>query len=137
MGRFTYRFFKFWCETVFRAWLNYNAMFYKTFICFYVSETNLFVSVFVHKCLMMLNDVEYVTFKLFVTQMSNYLFVISFQLMFYKAPVKRSQLFIQHRTTFVVKKKFVPFDHLVVCCCIMLHVVVSCSMKCARDQKCL
>ena len=34
---------------------------------------NLSVSVFVHKCLMMLNDVEYTTFKMFVTQMSNYL----------------------------------------------------------------
>ena len=45
---------------------------------------NLFVSVFVHKCLMMLNDVEYATFKMFVTQMSNYFFAISFQLMFYK-----------------------------------------------------
>ena len=51
---------------------------------------NLFVSIsvkqnlFVHKCLMMLNDVEYTTFKMFVTQMNNYLFVISFQLMFYK-----------------------------------------------------
>ena len=33
---------------------------------------------------MMLNDVEYTTFKTFVTQMSNYLFVISFQGMFYK-----------------------------------------------------
>ena len=33
----------------------------------------------------MLNDVEYTTFiKMFVTQMSNYLFVISFQLTFYK-----------------------------------------------------
>ena len=32
----------------------------------------------------MLNDVEYTTFKMFVTQMSNYLFVIFFQLMFYK-----------------------------------------------------
>ena len=47
-------------------------------------KQNLFVSVFVHKCLMMLNDVQYTTFKMFVTQMSNYLFVISFQLMFYK-----------------------------------------------------
>ena len=47
-------------------------------------KQNLFVSVFVHKCLMMLNDVEYTTLKMFVTQMSNYLFVISFQLMFYK-----------------------------------------------------
>ena len=47
-------------------------------------KQNLSVSVFVHKCLMVLNDVEYTTFKMFVTQMSNYLFVISFQLMFYK-----------------------------------------------------
>ena len=47
-------------------------------------KQNLFVSVIVHKCLMMLNNVEYTTFKMFVTQMSNYLFVISFQLMFYK-----------------------------------------------------
>ena len=47
-------------------------------------KQNLFVSVFVHKCLMMLNDAEYTTFKMFVTQMSNYLFVIAFQLMFYK-----------------------------------------------------
>ena len=47
-------------------------------------KQNFFVSAFVHKCLMMLNDVKYTTFKMFVTQMSNYLFVISFQLMFYK-----------------------------------------------------
>ena len=47
-------------------------------------KQNLFVSVSVHKCLMMLNDVEETTFKMFVKQMSNYLFVISFQLMFYK-----------------------------------------------------
>ena len=47
-------------------------------------KQNLCVSVFVHKCLMVLNDVEYATFKMFVTQMNNYLFVISFQLMFYK-----------------------------------------------------
>ena len=40
---------------------------------------NLFISVFVHKCLMVLNDVEYTTFKMFVTQMSTYLFVISFE----------------------------------------------------------
>ena len=45
---------------------------------------NVCVSVFVHECLMVLNDAEYTTFKMFVTQMSNYLFVISFQLMFYK-----------------------------------------------------
>ena len=47
-------------------------------------KQNLFVSVFVHKCLMVLNDAEYTTFKMFVRQMSNYLFVISFQLKFYK-----------------------------------------------------
>ena len=47
-------------------------------------KQNLFVSVFVHKCLMMLNDVEYTTFKMFVTQISNYLFVISFQVKFHK-----------------------------------------------------
>ena len=47
-------------------------------------KQNLFVSVFVHECLMIVNDVEYITFRMFVTQMSNYLFVISFQLMFYK-----------------------------------------------------
>ena len=47
-------------------------------------KQNLFVSVFVHKCLMMLNDVEYTTFKMFVMQMTYYLFVISFQLMFHK-----------------------------------------------------
>ena len=40
-------------------------------------KQNLFVSVFVQKCLMMLNDVEYTTFKMFVTQMNNYLFVIN------------------------------------------------------------
>ena len=46
---------------------------------------NIFVSVFVHECLMMLNDVEYTTFEFFVTEMSNlYLFLISFLLMFYK-----------------------------------------------------
>ena len=47
-------------------------------------KQNLFASVFVHKCLMMLNDVEYTTFKMFVMQMSDYFFVISFQPMFYK-----------------------------------------------------
>ena len=46
---------------------------------------NLLVSVFVHECLMMLNDVEYTTFKMFVTQVSNlYVVDISFQLMFYE-----------------------------------------------------
>ena len=47
-------------------------------------KQNLSVSVFVHKCLTVLNDVEYATFKMFVTQINNYLFVISFQLMFNK-----------------------------------------------------
>ena len=47
-------------------------------------EQTLFVSVFVRECLMMLNNVEYKTFKMSVTQISNYLFVISFQLMFHK-----------------------------------------------------
>ena len=45
-------------------------------------KQNLFLSIIVHECLMMLNDVEYTTFKMFVTQMSNYLFVISFQLIY-------------------------------------------------------
>ena len=45
-------------------------------------KQNLFVSVFLHKCLM--NDVEDTRFKMFVTQISNYLFVNYFQLMFYK-----------------------------------------------------
>ena len=44
-------------------------------------KQNLFVSVFVHECLMMLNDVEYTTFKMFVTQMRD---CYSFQLMFYE-----------------------------------------------------
>ena len=47
-------------------------------------KQNIFLSVIVHECLMMVNDVEYTTFKMFITQMSNYLFVISFQLMLYK-----------------------------------------------------
>ena len=62
-------------------WPNYNAMFYETFICFYVSEAKCLCF---SLCLMMLNDVEHTTFKMFVTLMSNYIFVISFQLMFYK-----------------------------------------------------
>ena len=47
-------------------------------------KQNLFISVFVHKSLMMLNDVEYTTFKMCVTQMSNYVVVTSFQLMFHE-----------------------------------------------------
>ena len=66
-----------------RAWLKSNTMLYETFLSMSVKQ-NLSVSVFVHNCLMVLNDVEYATFKMFVTQISNYLFVISFQLMFYK-----------------------------------------------------
>ena len=46
-------------------------------------KQKLFVSVFVHKYLIMLNKVEYTTFKMSVTQMSKYFFVISFQVMFY------------------------------------------------------
>ena len=66
-------------------------MFYKTFICFNVSEAKrlcfifVFCFVFVHECLMMLNGAEDTTFKMFVTQMNSYLFVISISvLMFYK-----------------------------------------------------
>ena len=47
-------------------------------------KQNLFVSVFVYECLMMLNDVEYTTFKMFVTQMSNYLLLFLFNLYFLK-----------------------------------------------------
>ena len=65
----------------FRAWLNYNAMFYKTFMCFYVSEAK---PLCFSLCSRMFDDVEYATFKMIVTQTSNYLFVISFQLMCYK-----------------------------------------------------
>ena len=54
------------------------------FVSMSVKQT-FFVSVFICKCLMMLNDAEYTTFKMFITQISNYLFVISFQLMFYKS----------------------------------------------------
>ena len=50
----------------FRAWLNYNAMFNKTLVSMSMKQ-NLFVSVFVHECLMMLNDVEYATIEMIVT----------------------------------------------------------------------
>ena len=70
-------------ETRLKAWLNGNAMFHETFVSMSVKQ-KLFVSVFVHKCLMMSNDVEYITFKMFLTQMTNYLSVISFQLMSYE-----------------------------------------------------
>ena len=72
-------------EFTFRAWLNYNAMFIKRLFVFMSVKQNLFVSFFVHKCLMMLNDAEYTTYKMFVTQMSIIVifFFISFQLMFY------------------------------------------------------
>ena len=57
-------------------------MFNETFTCFYVSEAKLLCF---SLCSQMFDDVErQTTFKMFVTQMSNYLFVISFQLMFYK-----------------------------------------------------
>ena len=64
-------------RTRLRAWLNGNGMFYETFICFYVSEAKPLCFSF---CLQMFDDVE----RMFVTQMSNYFFVISFQLMFCK-----------------------------------------------------
>ena len=67
-------------------------------------KQNLFVSVFVHKCLMMLNGVEYTTFKMFVTQMSNYFFVISFQLMFYKTLRYRLARAYQIKSWCVVKQ---------------------------------
>ena len=54
----------------FRAWLNYNTMFYKIFICFYVSEAKpLSFSLCSRMFDEMLNNVEYTTFKMFVTQM--------------------------------------------------------------------
>ena len=39
----------------FRAWLNYNAMFYKTFICFHVSEAK---PLCFSLCSRMFDDVE-------------------------------------------------------------------------------
>ena len=67
-----------------RLWFNDTQCVMKhSFVSISVTQ-NLLVSVFIHKCLRMLNDVEYTTFKIFVTQTSNYLFVISLQLMFYK-----------------------------------------------------
>ena len=89
---------------ILRDSLNGNTMFYETFVCFYVSEQNPFVSVFVHKYLRVLNEVECTTFKMFVTQMSNYLFVISFQLMFYKTLrcILTRPLDSLHRFTFLI-----------------------------------
>ena len=66
-----------------RAWLNGNTMFYDTFVCFYVSEAKLLC---LSLCSQTFNGIERCwIYKMFVMQMSNYLFVISFQLMFYKA----------------------------------------------------
>ena len=70
-------------------------------------KQNLFVSVFVHERLMMLNYVEYTTFKMFVTQMSNYLFVISFQLMFYKT--------LRYRLARALRPGFKPGLHEAIC----------------------
>ena len=42
---------------------------------------------------------------------------------------------MQQRATFVVKKKFVPFDHLV-CCCIILHEVCSRSKMFVEQMLC-
>ena len=41
-------------------------------------------NLFVQSLFTNVDDVEYATFKIIVRQMSSYLFVISFQLMFYK-----------------------------------------------------
>ena len=71
-------------------------------------KQNLFVSVFVHKCLMMLKDVEYTTFKMFVKQMSNYLFVISFQLMFYKTLRYRLARALKDHSNFPSLKRQLP-----------------------------
>ena len=59
-------------------------MFYITFICFYISEAKLLCFSLCSQMFDDVDDVEYTTFKMFVTQMSDYLLVISFQLMFYK-----------------------------------------------------
>ena len=59
-------------------------MFYETFICFYVSEAKPLCFSLCSQMFDDVDDVEYTTFKMFVPQMSNCLFVISFQLMFYK-----------------------------------------------------
>ena len=65
-------------------------------------KQNLFVLVFVHKCLIVLNNVEYTTFKMFVTQMSNYLFVTSFQLMFYTT--------FRYRLSYNYTMRFIGYD---------------------------
>ena len=67
-----------------RAWLKSNTMLYETFLSFYVSEAKPLCFSLCSQMFDGVNDVEYATFKMFVTQISNYLFVISFQLMFYK-----------------------------------------------------
>ena len=64
-----------------RAWLNYNAMFYQTFICFCLSEAK---RLCLNQCSWLLDDVEFETFNLFVTQINRNLFVISFPQMFHK-----------------------------------------------------
>ena len=61
-----------------RVWLNGNAMFYETFICFFVSEAKPLCFGLCSQMFDDVNDAEYTTFKMFVTQMSNYLFVILF-----------------------------------------------------------
>ena len=87
-------------------------------------KQNLFVSVLVHKCLMMLNDVEYTTFKMFVTQMNNYLFVISFQLMFYKTlryRLARPLTVTRLRSNFILVSKLISekayyvIDNVIMC----------------------
>ena len=71
-------------------------------------KQNFFVSVFVHKCLMVLNNVEYTIIKMFVTQISNYLFVISFKLMFYKK--LRCSLARPYKSQTVSKNLFIIID---------------------------
>ena len=85
-------------------------MFYETFVSMSVKQ-NLSVSVFVHKCLMVLNDVEYTAFKMFVTQMSNYLFVISFQLMFYKTlSCSLSRPYVSHTVSKNLEQWYVYYN---------------------------
>ena len=63
-------------ELIVMAWLNYNAMFYETLICFLLNETK---RLFLNHCSWLLDDVECEIFNLFVTQISGNHFAISFQ----------------------------------------------------------
>ena len=59
-------------------------MLYETFLSFYVSEAKPLCFSLCSQMFDGVEHVEYATFEMFVTQIRNYLFVISFQLMFYK-----------------------------------------------------